>query len=99
MQTFAQANIEDHIEDVGKAHRLLVEFCRSAERIYGNSFITPNMYMHTHLADCILGYGPVYSFWLFSFERYNGILGDYHTNDKSVELQVMRKFLRDQQKC
>ena len=52
--------------------------------------------MHSHLADCILDYGPVYSFWLFSFERYNGILGGYSTNNKSVELQLIRKFLRDQ---
>ena len=49
-----------------------------------------------HLADCVLDYGPVYSFWLFSFERYNGILGKYPTNNKSVELQMMRKFTRDQ---
>jgi hypothetical protein len=54
-----------------------------------------SMQMHTHLADCMLDYGPVYSFWLFSFERYNGILGNYHTNNRSVELQIMRKFVRD----
>ena len=33
------------------------------------------MHLHTHITDCILDYGPVYSFWLYSFERYNGILG------------------------
>ena len=54
------------------------------------------MHMHTHLADCILDYGPMYSFWLFSFERYNGILGNYSTTNKLIELQIMRKFLRDQ---
>ena len=31
--------------------------------------------------------------WLFSFERYNGILGSYHTNNKTVEIQIMRKFM------
>ena len=49
-----------------------------------------------HLADCVLDYGPVYGFWLFSFERYNGILGKYPINNKSVELQMMRNFTRDQ---
>jgi hypothetical protein len=49
--------------------------------------------MHTHLVDCVLDYGPVYS---FTFEQYNGILGNYSTNNKSIELQIMRKFLRDQ---
>ena len=84
------------ISDVGLAHSLLLTFCRDVERVYGPQRITPNMHMHTHLADCILDYGPVYSFWLFSFERYNGILGNYSTNNKSIELQIMRKFLRDQ---
>ena len=84
------------ISDVGLAHSLLLTFCRDVEKVYGPQCITPNMHMHTHLADCILDYGPVYSFWLFSFERYNGILGNYSTNNKSIELQIMRKFLRDQ---
>ena len=46
--------------------------------------------------DCILDFGPVYSFWLFSFERYNGIVGDYGTNQRSVEIQLMRKFISNQ---
>ena len=83
------------ISDVGIAHDLLVKFGREVEETYGKERITPNMHMHTHLADCILDYGPIYSFWLFSFERYNGILGSYHTNNKSIKLQVMRKFIRD----
>mgnify|MGYP002803610467 CR=1 FL=1 len=84
------------IKDVGTAHSHLINFCRDAERLYGTEYITSNMHMHTHLADCVPDYGPVYSFWLFSFERYNGILGSYSTNNKSIEVQVMRKFLRDQ---
>ena len=84
------------IADIGASHPLLLNFCRAVEQIYGNSRITPNMHMHAHLANCILDYGPIYSFWLFSFERYHGILGDYYTNNKSIELQVMRKCLTDQ---
>ena len=84
------------IPDVGIAHDQLIQFCKEFENIYGKDRVTPNMHLHMHLADCVLDYGPVYSFWLFSFERYNGILGKYHTNNKSVELQMMRKFTRDQ---
>jgi hypothetical protein len=54
------------------------------------------MHLHIHLADCIFDYGPVCGFWLFSFERYNGILGEYYTNNKSIELQLMRKFTKAQ---
>ena len=44
----------------------------------------------------MLDYGPVNNFWLFSFERFNGVLGDFKTNQRAVELQLLRKFLRDQ---
>ena len=57
-----------------------------------------NLHLHGHLAECILDYGPVYSFWLFPFERLNGILGKFHTNCHGISLQLMRRFL-DTQDC
>ncbi|CAB4011940.1 Hypothetical predicted protein [Paramuricea clavata] len=85
-----------YLRDVASCHSHLLQFCREFERLYGNLSITPNMHLHTHLCDCIFDYGPVCGFWLFSFERYNGILGDFYTNNKSIELQLMRKFSKDQ---
>ena len=84
------------VEDVGPAHSLLTQFCKEFERLYGCAKVTPNMHLHMHLADCILDYEPVHSFWLFSFEMYNGLLGDYQTNNKSVKIQIFKTFLRDQ---
>ena len=55
------------------------------------------MHMHAHLVECIKDYRPVYAFWLFSFERYNGILGNYRTNNRSVEVQFMQHFMHDVQ--
>lgn len=49
-----------------------------------------------HLSQCLLDYGPVHSFWCFPFERYNGLLGAYHTNKKSIETQIMNKFIKNQ---
>ena len=51
--------------------------------------------MHGHLVDCIRDYGPLSSFWLFPFERYNGLLGQTHANNRSIEVQIMRRFLTD----
>ena len=48
--------------------------------------------MVIYIKDCILDFGPVYSFWLFSFERLNGILGSYHTNCHDISVQLMRRF-------
>ena len=71
-------------------------FCKSFEAVYGSVLVTPNMHFHTHLIECIIDYGPVYAFWLFSFERYNGCLGSFPTNKKNIELQIMRQFHRTQ---
>lgn len=53
------------------------------------------MHFHCHLADCVRDYGPMASFWLFSFERFNGLLGDQPTNNCSIEVQIMQQFLDD----
>ena len=83
--------------EIIEADNLLMNFCTSFQELYGEELVTPNMHLHCHLAECLLDYGPVFSFWCFSFERYNGILGKYHTNHRSIETQIMRKFLRDNQ--
>ena len=84
-------------EDLQKADLLLLKFCRQIQELYGEKAITPNMHLHCHLHECIKDYGPIYSFWLFSFERYNGILGDFPTNKKSIEVQLMRRFEKEQE--
>ena len=55
-----------------------------------------NLHLHLHLKDTILDFGPSRAFWCFPFERYNGILGSYTTNNKKVEVQFMRKFITTQ---
>ena len=73
--------------EVSTADLLLGAFCRKFEHC------TPNMHLHLHLKNCILDHGPAHSFWCFSFERYNGL---YHTNQKNIEIQIMRKFIGSQ---
>ena len=81
--------------DVDLAHLLLLQFCRKVEQLYGESAITPNMHVHAHLKDVICDYGPLQEFWCFSFERFNGILGKQPTNNRSIEAQLMNKFISD----
>jgi hypothetical protein len=80
-------------EELQEGRDYLVKFCKSFEKRYGKERVTPNMHLHLHLKQCILDYGPVYSFWLFSFERFNGSLGAFQTNNRSVEIQIMRQFI------
>ena len=77
------------------ADALLMQFCKKVEQIYGTEAVTPNMHIHGHLKQVILDYGPVQEYWLYSFERYNGIMGKQPTNNKAVEPQLMKRFLHD----
>lgn len=79
--------------DIELGDRHLMAFCKMFEELYGKELVTPNMHLHGHLKECLLDYGPFHSFWCFSFERFNGILGSFHTNNRSIEIQLMRKFL------
>lgn len=53
------------------------------------------MHLHCHLKSCIEDYGPLHGFWLYAFERYNGILGSAPTNKRSIEIQLMDHFVHD----
>ena len=81
--------------DISLADALLLQFCRRTQQIYGSNVITPNMHMHCHLKSIVLDFGPIYAFWLFSYERFNGILGNQPSNNRSIEVQLMRRFNRD----
>ena len=74
--------------DVTLADLFLLKFCQCAERLYGKKAISP---MHLHLKDMILDYGPV----KVSYERYNGILEQQPTNNRSIEIQLMSRFICD----
>lgn len=82
-------------EQVSLADALLLQFCRRIERMHGSSLITPNMHLHGHLKECILDYGPLHGFWCFPFERFNGLLGAFPNNNRSIEVQLLNRFLDD----
>ena len=83
-------------DDVATADLLLLNFCKKFEQLYGREMCTPNIHLHLHIKDCLLDYGPSHAFWCFSFERYNGLLGSFHTNRRTIEEQIMRKFVNAQ---
>ena len=84
-------------DEVNQAHELLKFYFKQFESKYGKNCCVPNMHLALHLKKCILDYGSVYGFWCFSFERYNGILGRYHTNNHAITIQLMRKLVMGSQ--
>ena len=83
------------LADIDKAHDFMQRFFKAAESLYGRSFLTLNTHLHLHLNQCLKDFGPCYGYWLFSFERYNGLLGQYQTNQRAIEIQLMQKFVSD----
>ena len=77
------------------ADALLIKFYKTVEFVNGTDVITPNMHLQGHLKEMLLHYGPMQVFWLFSFERYNGLLGKQPTNNHAVESLLMHRYLRD----
>lgn len=67
---------------LNEAHNRLLFVARLIENTYGPEVITPNIHLSLHLVECCRDYGPLYSFWCYSFERMNGLLGKlfYYTD-------------------
>jgi hypothetical protein len=62
-------------KELNEAFIRLFEMNKLVERKYGQAKICPNLHLCLHICECALDYGPLSSFWCFSFERMNGILG------------------------
>ena len=83
------------ISELTDGDNVLLEFCERCVQLYGPAMCTMNMHLHAHIKECIEDFGPVYSFWCFSFERLNGVLGSYHTNCRNISVQLTRRFLEN----
>ena len=82
-------------DEIRLADAFLLQFCSCFQILYGEDSVTPNIHLHAHVTECISDFGPMSSFWLFSFEHFNGLLGDEPTNNRSIEVQLMNRFVKD----
>ncbi|OAD65341.1 hypothetical protein PHYBLDRAFT_176253 [Phycomyces blakesleeanus NRRL 1555(-)] len=55
-------------EDIEKGHKCLEEFCKGCETLYDLDLLSPSMHLHLYLRQTMIDFGPVYGYWLFSFE-------------------------------
>lgn len=51
-------------------------------RLFSSAALLPNHHFLLHLPECIRAFGPVHGFWSYPFERFNGIIQRYNTNNK-----------------
>ncbi|KAI0657552.1 hypothetical protein C8Q70DRAFT_919435 [Cubamyces menziesii] len=69
----------------------MLEYARGLRSLYGADLV-PNHHLSLHLADCLLLFGPTFSWWAFPFERYNGLLQKLNTNHKPADMP--KTFMR-----
>ncbi len=81
--------------DIERADLGFRNYVKALQNTFGTDAVKPNQHMSCHLKECIEDFGPVYCFWLFAYERFNGFLGDYKTNNKGLEVTLMRRVLSD----
>ncbi|EAU86909.2 hypothetical protein CC1G_10800 [Coprinopsis cinerea okayama7 len=77
-----------------QGQRYLAAYCQRLLQL--GAHLSPNHHFAMHLADMIKLFGPVYGWWLYAFERFNGLLKRVKTNGHDggrVELTLMRNWL------
>ncbi|PKK44758.1 hypothetical protein RhiirC2_804033 [Rhizophagus irregularis] len=62
------------------------------ENTYGPEFITNNIHLALHIPDYCRDYSPIYSYWLFPFERY---IGSYPNSNRQIEPELMKIVLKN----
>ena len=60
---------------LNEAYDRLLKVGQLIEEHYGQQLITSNIHLSLHITKCCHDYGLLYTFWCYSFERMNGILG------------------------
>ncbi|CAI2195524.1 15763_t:CDS:2, partial [Funneliformis geosporum] len=76
--------------DLIEAHQRLIVMVKEIERTYRPKKITSNLHLCIHLCECMLNYGPLYTFWYYSMERMNGLLGLFQNSHKRIESELMK---------
>jgi hypothetical protein len=69
---------------LNEAHERLLKVAILIEKDYGPEMISPNIHLSLHLAECCKDYDPLYSFWCYSFESMNEILGIFSNNENLI---------------
>ncbi|PKC12124.1 hypothetical protein RhiirA5_286860 [Rhizophagus irregularis] len=62
-------------DDLKEAQERLKDMAYLIENTYGPEFVTSNIHLALHIPNCCRDYSPIYSYWLFPFERLNGYIG------------------------
>jgi hypothetical protein len=75
------------LDDVVHAQRLLQRYCQGLLRL--GVHLQPNHHFAMHYERYYRLYGPCYAWWLFAYERFNGILENVNINNHSEDYELI----------
>lgn len=79
-------------EEIEEVHSLLLKFNTEFKTLYPDKTLTINNHLHGHLKKTIEDFSVPHAYWLFGFERFNGVFGKYKNNNHNVELTFMKTY-------
>ncbi len=82
------------MEEVHRGHRYIRRCCEEMLRL--GIHLVPNHHLAMHYPDIFRLFGPVYAWWLYAQERYNGEQERVHHNGKAggeMELTLLRNWV------
>lgn len=81
------------MDDVDKADTLLLEFTYRFQMLYGESEMTFNIHLLSHLGKSVRCCGPLWAHSAFPFESANGSLLKLVSGTKATAQQIVYKYL------
>lgn len=80
-------------ENIFEARTKLRKYVSDYQNIYGIENMNMNVHLMEHLCDCVENFGPLWSYSLFAFESYNGILKNYVVSNNDVLHQIATRYV------
>lgn len=82
------------VNDARRGVKYLQQYCQLALSL--GIPLKPNHHLAMHYVDMFKRFGPVYGWWLFAFERFNGYLEDVNLNGHAggeMERTILRGWI------
>lgn len=81
------------IEELEETEKTLKRFVNNYQDYYGEVSMTMNVHQILHLVDCVRNFGPLWTFSMFPFESYNGLLKSFIVAPTDILHQIATRYI------
>lgn len=79
-------------QDIQTVETSLPRYLQGILDLYPDTKLVPNHHLSLHLPQFLRRLGPVHGWWAFAFERFNGIIQRFNTNNRFGETHSHRAY-------